>query len=71
VIRYPTRAIVLGRVVHMRVRDACLDTAGRYVRPEAYQPIARLHANNYVVADRQFVLDPPAVAPDPKGAPGS
>jgi flavin reductase (DIM6/NTAB) family NADH-FMN oxidoreductase RutF len=65
-IRYPTRAIVLGEVVHMSVRDTCLDAAGRYVRPEAYQPIARLHANNYVVADNQFVLDPPTELPMPR-----
>lgn len=59
VIRYPRRAIILGEVVEMHVRDECLDAAGRYVRPEVYQPIARLHANNYIVSDRQFVLDPP------------
>ena len=56
VIDYPRRAIVLGEVVQMHVRDACLDDQGRYVRPEVYQPIARLHADNYIVADRQFVL---------------
>lgn len=55
-IDYPNRAIVLGEVVQMHVRDACLDADGHYVRPEAYQPIARLHADNYIVADRQFVL---------------
>ncbi|MDU8913920.1 flavin reductase family protein [Aestuariicoccus sp. MJ-SS9] len=56
ILDYPRRAIVLGEVVQMYVRDACLDAEGRYVRPEAYQPIARLHADNYIVADRQFVL---------------
>jgi flavin reductase (DIM6/NTAB) family NADH-FMN oxidoreductase RutF len=56
IIDYPRRAIVLGEVVQMHVRDACLDAAGRYVRPEAYQPVARLHADNYIVSDRQFVL---------------
>lgn len=58
IIDYPRRAIVLGEVVHMHVRDTCLDAAGRYVRPEEYQPIARLHADNYIVADQQFVLTP-------------
>ena len=64
-VRYPSRSIVLGEVVHMSVQDACLDATGRYVRPDAYQPIARLHANNYIVADRQFILDPPEVLPMP------
>ena len=56
IIDYPNRAIVLGEVVYMHVDDACLDDAGRYVRPENYQPVARLHADNYVVCDNQFVL---------------
>jgi hypothetical protein len=44
----------------MHVHDECLDERGRYVLPEVYQPIARLHADNYIVADRQFVLKKPA-----------
>jgi flavin reductase (DIM6/NTAB) family NADH-FMN oxidoreductase RutF len=56
IIDYPGRAIVLGRVVQMHVRDDCLDDAGRYVRPEVYQPIGRLHADNYITSDRQFIL---------------
>ena len=56
IIDYPRRAIVLGEVVQMHVDDACLDDAGRYVRPETYQPVARLHADNYIVSERQFVL---------------
>lgn len=60
IIDYPGRAIVLGRVVQMHVRDECLDAAGRYVLPEAYQPLARLHADNYIVADQQFQLKKPA-----------
>lgn len=56
IIDYPRRAIVLGEVVQMHVQDGCLDAAGRYVRPDVYQPIARLHADNYIVADQQFVL---------------
>lgn len=55
-IEYPRRVILLGEVVQMHVRDACLDAAGHYVRPEVYQPVARLHADNYIVADQQFVL---------------
>lgn len=56
IIDYPRRAIVLGEVVQMHVRDACLDEEGRYVRADVYQPIARLHADNYIVSDQQFVL---------------
>jgi flavin reductase (DIM6/NTAB) family NADH-FMN oxidoreductase RutF len=57
IIDYPRRAIILGRVVQMFVRDTCLDAAGRYVNPDTYQPIARLHADNYVTSDRQIVLE--------------
>lgn len=56
IIDYPGRAIVLGRVMQMHVRDDCLDAAGRYVVPEVYQPLARLHADNYIIPDRQFQL---------------
>ena len=55
-IEYPSRVIVLGQVIQMHVRDACLDADGRYLREGAYRPIARLHGDNYIVADRQFVL---------------
>lgn len=60
-IEYPRRVLVLGEVVHMHVRRDCLDAEGRYVNPDAYQPIARLHADNYITSDRQFVLEPPAI----------
>lgn len=62
IIDYPRRAIVFGEVVHMTVRDDCLDPQGRYVDPQVYQPIARLHADNYIVADRQFELKRPPQA---------
>lgn len=61
-IEFPRRSIVLGEVVQMHVRDDCLDEAGRYVRPEVYQPVARLHADNYIVADRQFELKSSEIA---------
>jgi len=57
IIDYPRRAIILGRVVQMFVRDECLDAAGRYVNPATYQPIARLHMDNYVTSDHQIVLE--------------
>lgn len=56
IIDYPRRAIILGRVVEMFVRDDCLDAKQRYVNPRIYQPIARLHADNYVTSDRQIIL---------------
>ena len=62
IIDFPRRAIVLGEVVEMTVRDDCMDLQGRYVNPDVYQPIARLHADNYIVADRQFELLKPAEA---------
>ncbi len=61
-IDYPRRTLVLGEVVHMHVRRECLDGDGRYVDPERYQPIARLHADNYIASDRQFVLTAPPIA---------
>lgn len=64
IIDYPRRAIILGEVVEMTVRDDCLDPQGRYVDPAVYQPIARLHADNYIVADRQFELRRPLAAAD-------
>lgn len=60
IIDYPGRAIVMGEVVEMHVRDDCLDAEGRYVDPAVYQPIARLHADNYIASDRQFELKKPA-----------
>ncbi|KQX44878.1 MULTISPECIES: flavin reductase family protein [Ensifer] len=60
-IEYDRRVIVLGEVVHMHVRKDCLDEEGRYVDPSQYQPIARLHANNYITSDRQFVMPTPDI----------
>lgn len=60
-IEYPRRVLVLGEVVHMHVRRDCLDGTGRYVDPDVYQPIARLHADNYITSDRQFVLTAPPI----------
>ena len=62
IIDYPNRAIIFGEVVEMTVRDDCLDASGRYVDPQVYQPIARLHADNYIVADQQFELKRPQAA---------
>ncbi|WP_312363472.1 flavin reductase family protein [Ensifer sp.] len=61
-IEYDRRVIVLGEVVHMHVRKDCLDDKGHYVDPSSYQPIARLHANNYITSDRQFEMRTPDIA---------
>ncbi|MGA0614398.1 flavin reductase family protein [Paracoccus sp. KR1-242] len=66
-IEYPRRLLVLGEVVHMHVRPDCLDEQGRYVNPDVYHPIARLHADNYIVSDRQFVLKAPPLESVTKG----
>lgn len=60
-IDYPRRTLVLGEVVQMHVHNECLDEEGRYVDPDRYQPIARLHADNYITSDRQFVLKAPPI----------
>lgn len=56
---YHKRVLVIGKVVHMHIQDQCLDAGGRYANPETYQPIARLHADNYITSDRQFELKKP------------
>lgn len=60
-IDYDRRVIVLGEVLHMHVRRDCMDPEGRYVNPETYQPIARLHADNYITSDRQFEMPSPGL----------
>ena len=60
-IDYDRRVIVLGEVVHMHVRRDCLDAEGRYVDPDRYQPNARLHGDNYITSDRQFVMPSPGL----------
>lgn len=55
IIDWPKRAMILGEVIHMHIRPDCLDAEGRYVDPSIYQPIARLHADNYVTSDNQHV----------------
>lgn len=56
---WPSRVLVIGEVSHMHVRRDCLDADGRYVNPETYQPIARLHGDSYITSDRQFDLIAP------------
>ncbi len=60
-IEYVGRSIIIGRVVHMLVRDDCIDPATLYVNSDAYHPIARLHADNYIVSDSQFEIHKPTL----------
>lgn len=59
IIEYPNRVLVIGEVLDMHIEDRCMDADGRYVNPQTYQPIARLHADNYITSDRQFELKKP------------
>lgn len=70
-LEYGRRLLVIGEVVQMHVRRDCLDTAGRYVNPEVYQPIARLHADNYITSDRQFVMPTPSMPVDARTGAGA
>ncbi len=69
-IDWPGRTLVLGQVQHMRVRDDCLDAAGHDVDPAGYRPIARLHGDAYIVADRQFDIRVPPLPAEPGGRHG-
>ncbi len=61
-IDFDRRVLILGQVVHMHVKAECMDAEGRYVDPAHYQPIARLHQDNYVTSDRQIVLTAPDIS---------
>ena len=72
IIDYPRRAIILGEVLSMHVRRSCLDKNVHYVNPEEYQPIARMHADNYILSGEQFSLRKPVALegddiPNPAG----
>ena len=55
-IEYAGRSIIVGQVLNMWVRDDCIDPASLHVLPEAYHPLARLHADCYLVAENLFEL---------------
>lgn len=59
ILDYPSRVLIVGEVLDMHVEDRCMDPGGRYVNPTTYQPIARLHADNYITSDCQFELKKP------------
>ena len=60
-IDYVGRSIILGRVVHMHVRDDCINPDTLYVDCDAYQPLARLHADNYIASENQFEILKPSM----------
>ncbi len=55
-IDFAGRTVYFGQVVHLHVRDGLHDPAARRMVEGRYRPIARLHEDNYVEADDQFVL---------------
>lgn len=61
ILDWPSRVLIIGEVVRMHVRRDCLDEQGRYVNPQVYQPIARLHGDSYITSDRQFDLTAPPI----------
>ena len=60
-VEYVGRSIIFGRVVHMQVRNDCIDPETLYVNSDVYQPIARLHADNYIVSNDQFEIYKPTL----------
>ncbi len=60
-IEYIGRTIILGRVIHMQVRDDCINPETLYVNSDVYQPIARLHADNYIISNNQFEIYKPTL----------
>lgn len=60
-VEYVGRSIIFGRVVHMQVRNDCIDRDTLYVNSDVYQPIARLHADNYIVSNDQFEIYKPTL----------
>ena len=56
---YPGRCILFAEVVHMHVRDACIDARTLRVRPEDYRPVARMHGDWYVTAEDWYEMRKP------------
>jgi flavin reductase (DIM6/NTAB) family NADH-FMN oxidoreductase RutF len=57
-VEYENRSIIFGQVVHMWVKDECIDPKTLYVS-EAYRPLARLHGDFYITAENLFELPLP------------
>ncbi|PXY00096.1 flavin reductase family protein [Halomonas sp. LBP4] len=60
-LEYPNRSVIVGEVLHMHVQDEYIDPQTLRVRPEAYHPLARLHADAYLLAQAQFELPRPSL----------
>ncbi|MBB3231452.1 flavin reductase family protein [Halomonas stenophila] len=60
-LEYPNRSVIVGEVLHMHVQDEFIDPRTLRVRPEAYHPLARLHADAYLFAETQFELPRPSL----------
>jgi flavin reductase (DIM6/NTAB) family NADH-FMN oxidoreductase RutF len=58
-VEYENRSIIFGKVVHMWVKDECIDPKTLYVKSEAYRPLARLHGDYYIAAENLFELHLP------------
>lgn len=56
---FPGRCIVFAEVVHMHVRDACIDPTTLRVLPAHYRPVARMHGDWYVTAEDWYELRKP------------
>ena len=58
-VEYENRSIIFGQVVHMWVKDECIDPKTLYVNNDAYRPLARLHGDFYITAENLFELPLP------------
>jgi flavin reductase (DIM6/NTAB) family NADH-FMN oxidoreductase RutF len=56
---YENRSIIFGKVVHMWVKDECIDPKTLYVKSDAYRPLARLHGDFYITVENPFELHLP------------
>lgn len=63
-VAFPGRCIVFAEVVHMHVRDACIDQDTLRVLPDRYRPVARMHGDWYVTAEDWYELKKPAPPTD-------
>ena len=61
---FPGRCIVFAEVVHMHVRDTCIDPRTLRVLPEQYRPVARMHGDWYVTAEDWYELRKPPLPGD-------
>jgi flavin reductase (DIM6/NTAB) family NADH-FMN oxidoreductase RutF len=58
-VEYENRSIIFGNVVHMWVKDECIDAKTLYVKSDAFKPLGRLHGDYYITAENLFELPLP------------